>query len=547
MSKAFSGFSSWLRSFRSPLDQAHVEEEESIGELPSDAFPLLPPGELLLRCRAKVSRIEELAGTTPPHFEHYYLETLHRFARYTQQRPASQASHSRPGGMLDLGLDTAAAALKIRQAYLLPPGAVPEEAVLKRDIWTFAVFTLALLHDLRQPAMEQAVTLFDGTATSAWNPWAGAMGDVPGVVGYRVALQQKRNPRLPPPSASLLLVNLVVAPAGLAWLASDVEVFSAWLACMAGDKMSVGVLGDILGKALRSLSSTLLAKPNELERSLPIETGQAEALPSPRDRHEDMPLHERMLAVLRDLVDCGELPLNAMGAKGWRKGDDVWLESPAIVDALRAKLLQEGHGDTLSSNQNAIDVLHRQGVLVPCDGKAVWNVAVHDGNAERTVAALRIAACRIWQDLALAPMEFAGAVEPVRNLPEGGQKKEAPAAKFVEWLRTGIAEGRIPCNERNARVHVVPEGVLLVTPNLFKDFVGECGGGRWETVQQLFVKRRDHVRTSNGENIHQYVVEASQAALPGFLLKDASLIFEGDIPPPNPFVVRRNEGDRPQG
>ena len=113
MPNAFSGFSSWLRSWRSAPDQAPIEQSRpSAPALPSDAFPLLPPGELLLRCRAKVSRIEELAGTTPAHFERYYLETLHRFARYVQQRPASQASHSRPGGMLDLGLDTAAAALK---------------------------------------------------------------------------------------------------------------------------------------------------------------------------------------------------------------------------------------------------------------------------------------------------------------------------------------------------------------------------------------------------------------------------------------------------
>jgi len=243
------------------------------------------------------------------------------------------------------------------------------------------------------------------------------------------------------------------------------------------------------------------------------------------------------------------LMLNAMDAKGWRKGDDLWLESPAVVDALRGKLLQEGNGDTPSSNQNAIDVLHRQGVLVPCEGKAVWNVGVHDGNAERTVPALRIAACRIWQDLALVPAEFGGTMEPVRNLPDGGKNKEAPAAKFVEWLRSGIAEGRIPCNERNARVHVVPEGVLLVTPNLFKDFVGECGGGRWETVQQLFVKRRDHVRTPDGENIHHYMFRygQSQTALSGFLLKDASLAFGAVVPLLNPSACRRTDSEGSQG
>jgi hypothetical protein len=98
--------------------------------------------------------------------------------------------------------------------------------------------------------------------------------------------------------------------------------------------------------------------------------------------------------------------------------------------------------------------------------------------------------------------------------------KEVPAAKFMEWLRTGIGQGRIPYNEKDARVHVVPEGVLLVRPNIFKDFTAECGGGRWDTVQKLFIKRKVHVRTATGGNIHQYTVGvgASQTVLSGFLL-----------------------------
>ena len=81
------------------------------------------------------------------------------------------------------------------------------------------------------------------------------------------------------------------------------------------------------------------------------------------------------------------------------------------------------------------------------------------------------------------PSEFTGTVGLVRQeAREGG--KEVPAAKFMEWLRTGIGQGRIPYNEKDARVHVVPEGVLLVTPNIFKDFTDECGGGRRDTVQK---------------------------------------------------------------
>ena len=132
---------------------------------PTDTLPVLPPGELLAHRCAAVNRIEELAGTTPAHFEQYYLDTLHRFACWSQQRPASPNHYAHPGGLLDLAMETAAAALKIRQGHLLPPGAPPEEAVLKKDLWTFSVFTLALLGEAIKPTSEQTVTLFGETGS----------------------------------------------------------------------------------------------------------------------------------------------------------------------------------------------------------------------------------------------------------------------------------------------------------------------------------------------------------------------------------------------
>jgi hypothetical protein len=504
-------------------------------------LPLLSPGELLLRFRASVSRIEELAGTTPLHFERYYLDTLHRFARWSQQRPASHSRYAHPCGLLELGLETAAAALKIRQAYLLPPGAVPEEAVLKKDLWTFAVFTLALLHHARQPAAEQRVTLLDGETSWIWNPWIGMMADFPDVLGYRVEFHEKPDAQLLPQNASLMLAHFVVAPEGLVWLTSNKEVIAAWTACVTGNSMAMGVLGDIIGKAFRHFAP--LTGPKDLAQNpsiLPeIETGQC-----PVDEPDDLPLQKRILSVLRDLVDGGELQFNAIDAKGWRKGDDLWLESPAIADMLRAKLSPEGYGDALGNNQNVLNLLQDEGVLVLCEGKAVWRVAVHDGTSKRRVTALQIPTCRIWPDLESAPLEFQGTVDLVRQ--DSHEKgKEAPAAKFVEWLSTGLADGRIQYNENNANVHVVSEGVLLLVPGLFQDFVAECGGGRPDTVQQLFVKRRDHVRTPNGENIHHYVAWAgpSQMTLSGFLLKDPSLVFDGGIPAPNPSIGKQGDDD----
>ena len=357
-------------------------------------------------------------------------------------------------------METAAAALKIRQGHLLPPGTAPEQAVLKKDLWTFAVFTLALLGDLAKPTAEQTVALSDGTATWAWNPWSTAIGDDPAVRGYRFeASKENEKHAHVPESASLLLANLIVAPAGLAWLASDASVFPAWLACATGDKAAAGILGNILDKArhppslaLPTVHKATLATPLQTEPSIPPELSELENKPLQN-------LGEKASDALSELRGVG---------------------GPAIEDSKPSKESQPSE-------------------LTQTDG-TLEKEAVTD-NA-----------------------------------------REAPAAKFMEWLRSGIEQGRIPYNERDARVHVVPEGVLLVTPNIFKDFTEACGGGRWDTVQKLFIKRKQHVKTASGENIHQYVIGSglSKTVLSGFLLKDLSLVFGTFFPDVNQYIKKKN-------
>ncbi len=420
---------------------------------PTDTLPVLPPGELLAHRCAAVNRIEELAGTTPAHFEQYYLDTLHRFACWSQQRPASPNHYAHPGGLLDLAMETAAAALKIRQGHLLPPGAPPEEAVLKKDLWTFSVFTLALLGEAIKPTSEQTVTLFGETGSRIWNPWSSTISDDPAVRWYRVEFNRENDLNIPE-SASLMLANLIIAPVGLAWLSSDPHAFSAWLAYLSGDKATAGALGHIIDKA-RKLPESVSSKASESNK-------HSEPKPNP-------------------LPETGNVPIQSI-------------------------------------HENALESFDSP------DGK--------ESLLDQKFPSLETTRPESSEIAELAELETS----------DIGKDKEAPAAKFMEWLRTGIEQGRIPYNEKNARVHVVPDGVLLVTPNIFKDFTDEWGGGRWDTVQKLFIKRKDHVRTASGENIHHYMVGtgSSQTVLSGFLLKDTALVFGEFVPESNQLI--RNAG-----
>ena len=97
----------WSRlGFRQPQQATPTPESAMAAGAcppPPGMLPMLSAAELLANRRVGVSRIEELAGTTQAHFERYYLDTLHRFARWCQQRPTCQPRHARPGGLLDRG------------------------------------------------------------------------------------------------------------------------------------------------------------------------------------------------------------------------------------------------------------------------------------------------------------------------------------------------------------------------------------------------------------------------------------------------------------
>ncbi len=351
-------------------------------------------------------------------------------------------------------METAAAALKIRQGHLLPPGAPPEEAVLKKDLWTFAVFTLGLLGETTKPTTQQTVTLSGEIGSRIWNPWSSTISDDPAVRWYRVEFNRENELNIPE-SASLLLTNLVIAPVGLAWLSSDPHAFSAWLAYLSGDKAAAGVLGQIIDKA-RKLPESVSSKASESNKH-----------PEPKPKSNSLP-------------EPGNVPIQAVNENTL------------------------GSFDSPDGNESPID---------------------------QKFPSLETTRPESSEIAELAELETS----------EGGKDKEAPAAKFMEWLRTGIGQGRIPYNEKNARVHVVPEGVLLVTPNIFKDFTDECGGGRWDTVQKLFIKRKEHVRTATGENIHQYTlgVGSLQTVLSGFLLQNSSLVFGAFPPTANPRILKQ--------
>lgn len=123
-------------------------------------------------------------------------------------------------------------------------------------------------------------------------------------------------------------------------------------------------------------------------------------------------------------------------------------------------------------------------------------------------------------------------VEAPASAPAGSDMGRA----FVAWLHESLIAGRIQINGPGARVHVVPEGLLLVSPAVFQDF----GRTEWAQVQKGFQKLKLHRKAGGGANIHSYMNEGSSKGgglIQGFLIPDPAERFPGvKFPPPNPSL-----------
>ncbi|MBI1194985.1 MAG: hypothetical protein GC138_03970 [Gammaproteobacteria bacterium] len=561
-------------------------------------LPVKLPLDLLGQHSRTVRNIQQLAGIPPLHWRTFYLDALLSYANYVQLLPASEAHHhAGAGGLLTHGLEVALHALRLRRAHLLPQGADTEEIVAKREVWTYAVFSAALLHDIGKPLMDLEIIRYDHSGCDI-GPWDALTSPLSPNTWYRIRFRRNREHRLHERVAPLLS-RLILPQRALAWLSTDRRLLATWLATVGGSFEDAGILGEIVQQADGiSVAGNLGATGGAV--------GETARLPGTRQ-----PLHERLLTGLRFLLRENKLPLNRNGAAGWFDGERLWLVSKRGIDTLREHLTQEGHTGIPSRNDRIFDELQENGVLIPNGDRSIWKATVSSDDWSHTLTFLCFSATRLWPDPGSRPDVFAGTItpveietvdeensatpaisqpsktvseshppdaetpvsgRPVRNAPSdsgfdpieffspppsdpyqrtrgddvaSSTRKTAegdtetgndPGQAFLDWLHDGLKQNRFEINSTSARIHCVAEGLLLVSPGIFKDF----DRVNWQRVQKRFQKLKIHRKTAQGTNIYTYQVTGrrSRSRINGILIDDPERLFEGVmLPEPNPHLA----------
>ncbi|WP_439125748.1 MAG: MobH family relaxase [Pseudomonas rhizophila] len=532
--------------------------------------------------RQLLDRIWQYTALSHVQFTQLYLNPIHRYAEQVQQLPASDTHHhAYLGGMLDHGLELVACSLKLRQSYLLPTGAAPEDQAAQTDAWSAGIAYGALLHDIGKIAVDVLVERQDGRV---WHPWQGSL-DQP----YRFRYIKGRDYHLHGAAAGLLYTQILDRPI-LDWLSGFPPLWASLLYVLAGQYERAGVLGELVMQADRvSTAQNIGGNPSKALQA-PIHS-----------------LQYHLISGLRHLVQH-ELKLNQPGAAGWLTQDALWLVSKTVTDKLRAYLLSQAIEGIPSSNLAVFDELQSHGLVESTpERKAIWTALVVEGNWQQSFTFLRLSPALIWGN-EYRPEAFSGTVsvtaddhstvapasapapkevstgthqsefqpdtlamiehadylgrlldmfeleEPeIRNVPSATAFKVStplsnnPGQVFLDWVKEGIQSHKLIINDSKAKIHTVGGTFLLVTPGLFQRYVQEFPGismgassenEEWRWVQKQFEKLRIHRKHDNGLNIWVCIVlgPRKKSTLKGYLIGEPNSLLPS-IPPDNPFLA----------
>lgn len=535
------------------------------------------------RCQL-LDRIWQYTALSHAQFSQLYLNPIHRYAEQVQQLPASETHHhAYLGGMLDHGLELVACSLKLRQSYLLPTGAAPEDQAAQTDAWSAGIAYGALLHDIGKIAVDVLVERQDGRV---WHPWQGTL-DQP----YRFRYIKGRDYHLHGAAAGLLY-SQILDRAILDWLSGFPSLWASLLYVLAGQYERAGVLGELVMQADRvSVAQNIGGNPNK-------------ALQAPVHS-----LQHHLISGLRHLVQH-ELKLNQPGAAGWLTQDALWLVSKTVTDKLRAYLLSQSIEGIPSSNIAVFDELQSHGLVESTpEGKAIWTALVEQGNWQQSFTFLRIQPALIWGS-EVRPEAFSGTVnvevgdhstdaqvplppsktgetgetglhqnqslkdpmaiedadylgtlldmfemgepEPSETPSENALEVSSPPSDdpgqvFLNWVKEGIQSHKLIINDSKAKIHTVSGTLFLVTPGLFQRYVQEfpgismgadSQGAEWRWVQKQFEKLKIHKKRENGLNIWICNVQGprKKSTLKGYLIGESTLLLPS-MPPNNPFLA----------
>jgi len=510
--------------------------------------------------------------------------------------------HAELGGLLRHGLETILEALMLRRNQLLPAGAPAEEIASQQDLWTYATVTAALLHDVGKPIADLVVTYISpaNTQSQVWQTLT-AMLPVGAQYRFRFNPQREyhRHALMPPLLVHRILpqvgLNWLASQPSVfdAWLATISGVEDAGpLARIAHEADGTSVARDLSG-GVRTRSPAARAKPLA-ERLLTglrqmVRTG---AITLNRPGASGFVAEGSLWLVSKRVLDDLREHMTKEGQTGipgrndrlmdelqeWHiieaNGDkavwfceiriDAWCQtlsclrmeltriwpdlkdvpttanlsvSPSAQPPASGAASAEAHDDRAAKSLGEKPAAHQYPPANDSQPLGRRTESSKVPNTDSSPVATSDPATMVQPNTDGAPSAAALATTATDSLADDEGNTD-PGQRFVEWLKANIREGRIEINTPRARVHVLPEGLALITPGIFRDFSPH----HWERAQKRFQKLRLHAKTEKDTNVWtcQVAKDRRSSTVKVMLIPNPEATLGIEVCEPNPVLTLLN-------
>ena len=366
-----------------------------------NVLPVLTADQLYSRLSLhnRLRGIRRKVAIDPQRFEAMYGKPIARYCEVVQLLPASQAHHhAYPGGLIVHTLSVIEYAINERQKYTLPLASEPEVIEAQKNLWTYAVFVAALLHDIGK-----AVTMawyIDAAQDKIRNPAAGTLlqqGCKHYTLKFRPTQYYKLHERL-----GLLYLSQLLDSTSLDYLTRDLDIFAEVLGYVSADRASWGSIGAIVSTADQMSVADDLRIASQTGRPRQFAGAELENF------------GERLLKAFRLLIEERKLAANRPGAILYLSDDQryVYAVAKTIAEKLREKMQALGATDVPADNTRIFDELQQHGLIEATEtGHAIFNihVSIPHANFEQDFTTLKIDSRKLFT-VASLPAKMAGSV-----------------------------------------------------------------------------------------------------------------------------------------
>lgn len=372
----------------------------------TDIFNVMSGDSLIahINANARLTRMRERMGYGLLHWDKDCLPVINALAEFVQLLPASEAHHHcQPSGLLQHILETIEFALRLRQGYMLPAGAPPEQQIRLQHRWTYAVFICAALHDIAKPLVDLTVQFVSNdNHEQRWQPLAGSLKEC-GATAYYVAFKNEQRDYLAHQQLALSLFQMLVPQHTRQWLLEDASASEAIQKYLTGEDKTSPIAHIVTKADMASVAQNLRYGPRTRFRSA-----------------RAVPLVDRLMEALRRmLIEGVALPINKSGGAGWIYEDSVWLVAKRVADEVRAYLVKHESADSVpgtDKNDRLFDTWQEHGMCItnPITNGAIWRVLIEGDAYQHELTVLRFPLHKLFNDQHHHPSPMIGRIQLVK-------------------------------------------------------------------------------------------------------------------------------------